>query len=78
MSLNHLDVEVGILKVNSDEPVPLLNLGKNALERQHPKFPSVEVLIQLRISRIGRKPPSFFRTREYRLKKKRGPPLWPL
>ncbi len=33
MSLNHLNVEVGILQVDSDEPVSLLDLGKNALER---------------------------------------------
>ncbi len=47
MPLNHLDVEVGILQVERDEPVPLLGLGKNTLELQHPEFPSVEgVIIQ--------------------------------
>ncbi len=44
--LNHLDVEEGILQVDRDEPVPFLDLGKNALERQHPEFPFVEGLIQ--------------------------------
>ncbi len=46
MPLNHLDVEVGILQVDRDEPVHLLDLGKNAFERQHPEFSSAEGVIQ--------------------------------
>ncbi len=46
MPLNHLDVEVGIIQVDRDEPFPFLDQGKNALERQHPEFPSVEGVIQ--------------------------------
>ncbi len=46
MPLNHLDVEEGILQVSRDEPVALLDLGKNALERQNPAFPFVEGVIQ--------------------------------
>ncbi len=47
MPLNHLDMELGILQVDRDEPVPLLDLKNNALERQHPEFLSVEGVIQL-------------------------------
>ncbi len=37
---------VAIWALSFDEPVPLLDLGKNALERHHPEFLFVEGVIQ--------------------------------
>ncbi len=41
-----LDVKIGILQVDSDEPVPSLNLGHDSLQRQHLELPFVKGEVQ--------------------------------
>ncbi len=40
------DVKIGILQVDSDEPVPSLNLGHDRLQRQHLELPFVKGEVQ--------------------------------
>ncbi len=42
-----LDVKIGILQVDSDEPVPSLYLGHDCLQRQHLEFPFVKGEVQV-------------------------------
>ncbi len=41
-----LDVDIGILQVDSDEPVPSLNLRYDSLQRQHLELPFVKGEVQ--------------------------------
>ncbi len=41
-----LDVKIGILQVDSEEPVPSLNLGHDSLQRQHLELPFVMAEVQ--------------------------------
>ncbi len=43
---DNLDVKIGILQVDSDEPVPSLNLRHDRLQRQHLELPYVKGEVQ--------------------------------
>ncbi len=46
MPPDNLDVKIGILQVDSDEPVPSLNLGHDSLQRQHLELAFVKGEVQ--------------------------------
>ncbi len=46
MPPDDLDVKIGILQVDNDEPVPSLNLGHDRLQRQHLELPFVKGEVQ--------------------------------
>ncbi len=48
-----LDVKIGILQVDSDEPVPSLNLGHDSLQCQHLELPFVKGEVQATQVQIG-------------------------
>ncbi len=46
MPPDNLDVKIGMLQVDSDEPVPSLNLGHDSLQRQHLELAFVKGEVQ--------------------------------
>ncbi len=47
MPPDDLDVKIGILQVDNDEPVPSLNLGHDRLQHQHLELPFVKGEVQV-------------------------------
>ncbi len=67
---DNLDVKIGILQVDSDEPVPSLNLRHDRLQRQHLELPFVKGEVQATQVQNGSQAAVPFRYEEVAAEKK--------